>query len=226
MQPLSAEQVQTLQNSEPTDWAKMDAQLQDRSNWDTNRFAGDSKLHVKFFSKAYRNDEKSMEANRPIYEDKDCIQIMVPGDKHNIVIRPVWDQDLQRWPKLWADYKAGRAQVETGTPLKQAPFMTESLCEELAYMNIRTVEQLANLSDSHMGWMGSHDLKRAANEFLKRATSTETLLARMEQMEAANRELMVRLTALSSAAPQTKDQPKVLKGLDKTLAAIREDAKA
>lgn len=219
MQPLSAEQVQNLQNSEPTDWIKLDAQLQERSNWDSNRFSADEKLHVKFFSKAYRNDEKSMQANRPIYEDKDCIQIMVPGDKHNIIIRPVWDQDLQRWPKLWSDYKAGRAQVESGTPLKQAPFMTESLCEELAYMNIRTVEQLASLADSNMGWMGSHDLKRAAQDFLKRTTSTDALIERMEQLEKSNRDLMSRLEAQRDApAPEVKPAK-----LDKRMAALQAD---
>jgi len=195
MAALDAAQVEALQNSTPTDWNALDAQLRERSNWDTNRFAGDDKLHVKFFTKAYRNDEKSMEANRPIYEDKDCIQIMVPGDKHNIIIRPVWDQDLQRWPQKWAQYKSGKEQIQTGTPLSRAPFMTEGAVEELAYLNIRTVEQLANLSDGNMPFMGAADYKRMAQDFLKKATSTDVLLERLAELEA------------KLAAMETKDNP-------------------
>jgi hypothetical protein len=184
MAALDAMQVEQLQNSTPTNWAELDQQLRERSNWDSNRFAGDDKLHVKFFTKAYRNDELSLKENRPIYEDKDCIQIMVPGDKHNIVIRPVWDQDLQRWPQKWEQYKAGKQQIQTGTPLTRAPFLTEGAIEELAYLNIRTIEQLANLSDGNMPFMGAAEYKRMAQDFLKKATSTETLLERLAEMEA------------------------------------------
>jgi hypothetical protein len=201
MAAMDAAQVEALQNSTPTDWATLDAQLRERSNWDSNRFAGDDKLHVKFFTKAYRNDEKSMAANRPIYEDKDCIQIMVPGDKHNIIIRPVWDQDLQRWPQKWAQYKAGKEQIQSGTPLSRAPFMTEGAVEELAYLNIRTVEQLANLSDGNMPFMGAAEYKRMAQEFLKKATSTDVLLERLAELEA-------KLAAMESKkAPDTAQDP-------------------
>jgi hypothetical protein len=184
MAALDAAQVEALQNSTPTDFATLDQQLRDRSNWDTNRFAGDDRLHVKFFSKAYRNDEKSLAANRPIWEDKDCIQIMVPGDKHNIIIRPVWDQDIQRWPTKWAQYKAGQEQGQSGTPLKFAPFISEGMAEELAYMNIRTIEQLANLSDGNMPFMGAADFKRQAQQYLAKSTSTDALLERLAAMEA------------------------------------------
>lgn len=207
MAAMDAAQVEALQNSTPTDFAALDAQLRERSNWDTNRFAGDDKLHVKFFTKAYRNDEKSLEANRPIYEDKDCIQIMVPGDKHNIIIRPVWDQDIQRWPQKWAQYKAGREQIQSGTPLNRAPFMTEGAVEELAYLNIRTVEQLANLSDGNMPFMGAAEYKRMAQDFLKRSTSTDALLERLAAMEAE----LTKLKAEKGKEDPTKGRPRSLR---------------
>jgi hypothetical protein len=184
MAALDAGQVEALQNSTPTNWEQLDAQLRERSNWDQNRFGGDDKLHVKFFTKAYRNDELSIKENRPIYEDKDCIQIMVPGDKHNIIMRPVWDQDIQRWPAKWKAYKEGREQIQTGTPLTRAPFLTEGAVEELNYLNIRTVEQLANLSDGNMPFMGAAEYKRLAQEFLAKSSGADAMLERIKELEA------------------------------------------
>ena len=192
---LDAQQVEVLQNSTPTNWAALDAQLAARSNWDTNRFADDGKLHVKFFMKAQIDQEASVEANRPIYRDVEFIEIMVPGDKHNIICRPVWDQDIMRFPKQYDLFKAGNAEQLTGTPLRVMPGLTDALIEELAYLKIRTVEQLAGMADSNLRFMGARDLKTAAQKFLDKSQSSEVLIDQIEQLKAQVAELMAAKSA-------------------------------
>jgi hypothetical protein len=180
---LNAQQVESLQNASPTDWNKLDQQLADRSNWDTNRFAMDKNLHVRFYMKPRLNPDKSAEANRAIYEDTEYVEIMIPGDKHNIIQRPVWSQDIVRFGELYNKFKAGVDQV-IGTPLAVVPFLTPAQVEEFGFFNIKTVEQLANLNDGIMGrFMGAHDLKAKAKAWLDSSTSGETLLKRIKELE-------------------------------------------
>lgn len=188
---LDAQQVETLQNSTPTNWAMFDQQLNERSSWDAGRFAMDDKLYVRFYNKPRLNVEKSNEANRPIYEDTVYVEIMMPGEKNNIIQRPADATDMRRFAKHYEQFKAGVAEQETGTPLKTLPFLSESQIEELSYFKIRTVEKLANLSDSvAQNFMGARELSQKAQRYLQAVTSNEslaeenrTLRARMDALE-------------------------------------------
>jgi hypothetical protein len=198
------QQVDSAQNAAPTDWNQFDRQLQDQSNWDTNRFAADKNLHVRFYMKARLNPDKSAEANRAIYEDTEYVEIMIPGDKHNIIQRPVWSQDIQRFSGLYEKFKKGVDQI-IGTPLKAVPFLSEAQVEEFAFFGIRTVEQLANLNDSIAGkFMGSQEFKSKAKAWLTQSTSGEVLLAQIQDLQAE----LARMRAGQEAAP-TKPVPPV-----------------
>jgi hypothetical protein len=188
---LTAAEVETKQNEVPTDWTKYDQQLQDRGDENSNRFAADAKLHVRFYSKPKYNPDRSAEENRPIYEDTVYVEIMMPGEKHNIIQRPAGSmRDDLRFPKQWLLFKAGQADQIVGTPLKVLPFLSEAQIEEFAYFKIRTVEQLADLSDS-VSFMGAQEYKRKAKGFLEASTKGSKLAeenadlrARMAAMEA------------------------------------------
>jgi len=199
---LNAQQVENLQNSTPTDWNKFDQQLQNMSNWDSNRFAMDKNLHVRFYMKPRLNPDRSAEANRAIYEDTEYVEIMIPGDKHNIIQRPVWEQDIVRFGELYNKFKAGQDQV-IGTPLGVVPFLTPAQVEEFGFFNVKTVEQLANLNDGISGrFMGAHELKAKAKAWLDTATSGETLLRRIQELEA-------QLAARAEDKPQPEPRPAV-----------------
>jgi hypothetical protein len=134
------------------------------------RFAADSRLYVEFYRKAIHNTFKSQEQGRPVYDEKDCVKIMIPGDKYSSVDTPVTEEHRRRFPTQWAQYQAGQTQAVSGTPLEVWPQATISLVATLKAMNITTVEQLAALSDANaMHLMGSHDLRRRAIAFLEAA---------------------------------------------------------
>jgi hypothetical protein len=181
---LNAQQVEELQNSTPTNWNQFDQQLREQSSWDHNRFAKDGSLHIRFYMSPRLNPDKSAEANRAIYEDTEYVEIMIPGDKHNIVQRPVWSQDIVRFASQYEKFKKGLNQI-VGTPLAAVPFLTQAQVEEFAFFNIRTVEQLANLNDAISGqFMGAHEFKAKAKAWLDASTSGETLLGKIKDLEA------------------------------------------
>lgn len=195
---LDSAQVESLQNSIPTDWSKFDQTVSPGAYLSGQGTGGlppgmgpgwDDKLHVKFFMRPRIDIEASTKENRPIYKDVPFIEIMVPGDKNNIALAEVWDQHIRRFPRHWEQFQAGLKDQVVGTPLKVAPFLTEAHIEELAYFKIRTIEQLADMQDVHMTFMGAREMQQAAKKFLERSKGADAMLARIEALEAENRRL-------------------------------------
>lgn len=190
---LDAQQVEALQNSVPTDWSKFDQALGAEAHRFGMQGPGglppgmgpgyDDKLHVQFFMRPRIDLEASKAANRPIYKDVPHIMIMIPGDKNNIPLAEVWEQHIRRFPIHWEQFQAGIKDQIVGTPLKVAPFLTDSHIEELAYFKIRTIEQLADLADSNMTWMGAREMKNAARAYLQKVSGNEALLAQIQVLQ-------------------------------------------
>jgi len=216
--PLDAQQVEALQNSVPTDWSKFDQTV----GADARRFGQqtgglppgmgpghDDNLHVRFFMRPRIDMEASAKANRPIYKDVPHVEIMIPGDKNNIVLAEVWEQHIKRFPIHWEQFQAGVKEQVVGTPLKAAPFLTESHIEELAYFKIRTIEQLASLADSNMTWMGAREMSQAAKNYLAKVSGNEALLERIKGLERVNAEkdaLAERVRVLEAQLAQAKPE--------------------
>lgn len=128
---------------------------------------GDEKLIVRFEDHPHLDDAASREANRPIFKMMPYIKIMIPGDKDTVIHRPVREGDKTRFAKAYLAFRAGQSQVQ-GTPLSEWPKITRAQVEELKYFNIRTIEDLANVSDSQTHrFMGIHQLRDEARRHLE-----------------------------------------------------------
>lgn len=177
----------------------------------TGRYNGDETLLVRFFSHPRQNKAKSEAEGRPIFEDTDYIEIMQPGNKDSIIKRPATDMDKNRFAEHYRKYQARQDDEHVeGTLIDEAPFVTRAQVEELRFLNIRTVEQLAGLSDSNaQGIMGIQAMKQKAKIYLETAKDTATAEALAEQKE-LNAALMARLEALESgdATPKKRGRPK------------------
>jgi len=132
------------------------------------RYHGDENLLVKFFNNPRINSAKTKEAGRPIFEEIPYVQIMQPGNKDSIVIRPATDMDKARFTEHFRKFEAREDQEKVeGTLLDEWAGITRSQCEELKYLNIKTVEQLASVSDSNaQGIMGIGYLKEKATKYI------------------------------------------------------------
>lgn len=163
----------------------------------TERNSADAKLHVQFSLYPHPNSEKSAREGRPIFEDRLYVMIMVPGDKESIVHRPAYERDIQRFPRQYAAFKSRQGEAVIGTPLNMVPWLTGSQVKELEYFNVRTVEQLADVTDNLAAKMhGLQSLKRQAQDFLKAAKEAAPLVElraeldkRDSQIEALQRQL-------------------------------------
>lgn len=153
---------------------------------DDSRFQNDNKLHVRFYSKTQMNAAKSRAAGRPIWEEIDYVEIMVPGDKHSIVDRQATPLDIRRFARHYEAYKAGKTDQTIGTPLHALPFMSPAKAEEYKFFHITTAEQLAAAADGSsaaaaiMGFQGD---KQKAAAYLQMAAGNAPILQMQQALE-------------------------------------------
>ena len=166
---------------------------------------GDETLLVRFFSKPVQNKKKSLEENRPIFEDQIFVGIKVPGERNEKCF-PASDYYKQRFPRHWDAYEKRTGGIEAeGTPLNEWPMITRSQAEELKYYNLYTVEQLAQMSDSNaQNVQGFQNLKEKAKAYLI-ASKDATAVANREEDKAELEELKAQVAALTA---QLADKPK------------------
>lgn len=152
---------------------------------------GDKNLFVRFFRKPRQDSAKSLEEGRPIFKELDYIEIMQPGNKENIISRPVSARDKQRFQAVWARYSADpQGDQVIGTPLSEWTALNMAQREELKHFNVMTVEQLANITDTNLqGFMGGQQLKQKAQAFLEvcgKAAEGEALADALAKQETEN----------------------------------------
>ena len=183
--------------AQPTNFEALDENMMFRSNESRVAQAADGRLFVNFFMKAVKNEAKSLEAGRAIFEEREFLNIKIPGDKNNDVVKDLSIEPhyIQRFPVQYARFKQNQEQV-VGTPLNLAPFLTESQVEEYRALNIRTVEQLAGLSDVNAQTiMGSIKHKQEAQAWLDSVKGAEALRMEYEADKAKRDEEMAALRA-------------------------------
>lgn len=176
----------------------------------------DSALFVKFSRRSILNEAKSYGlvhldnnnnvhekiegANRPIHDNVDYLHIEIPGDRENIVERPVTccdpkvltgdakpslgcrarkglddkpmleECDVHRFFDEFTAFKEGQEDQQEGTDLKGWSGIDPASVEELAFFKVYTVEQLAAMNDSNVGRYLA--LRTRARDYLEASTKT------------------------------------------------------
>jgi len=170
-----------------------------------SRYHGDETLLVRFFKHPRRDIAQSEEQGRPIFSEVDYIEIMQPGNKDSIIRRPATDRDKDRFAEHYRKYQA-RATDEhiEGTPLEEWPAISRAQVEELRFLNIRTVEQLAGMADSNaQNIMGIQMLKSKASKFLQ-AAEKEATAEKFAELEAKYEALL----AAQEEKPKRRGRPR------------------
>jgi hypothetical protein len=99
-----------------------------------------------------------------------------------------------------------------GTPLAEIPWLTRSQVEDLMYQKIRTVEQLAEISDQVCtGAPGLYELKRKAKAYVDKARDGSEFTALYAELDALRAELAA-VQAQRDNAPRAKREVKPLGG--------------
>lgn len=134
-------------------------------------------VFVEFFLEAVEFKAESEKAGRPIFREIPFVRIHIPGDKNNVVVTKADEHYKQRYPQAWARFQNGQREVVEGMPLKDWPQVRSAQVKEAEYFGVRTVEQLASISDGNlqkmgMGWM---ELRRKAQTYLSAMSGTDQL---------------------------------------------------
>jgi len=155
-----------------------------------NPNAGDDRTPVQFYMGAWHDQSASESEGRPIFKDMEYIRIMTSKDA--IIDRPMRPQDVERWPRAYAAWKATGVSEpgSQGTPLEAWPLMTRAQVEEYKYFKVYTVEQLAELSDG-LGQqiMGFQKIKAMAKAYVEVAKGQAPLLQMQSELESSNSEI-------------------------------------
>ena len=177
------------------------------------RYAGDKNLWVQFNLEPMVDDEASAKEGRPIYKEVEHIKIMQPGNKESIVCRPITQMDKARFRQQYENWKAGHEELLEGQPLEQWARISKAQVEELKYFGVRTVEQLATMSDAHsQKFMGIAMLRNLAREDMQRGKEGAMSSQMLEALQAKDNQIATLQEALGQ--------------LQKTVAELKKGASA
>ena len=161
--------------------------------------AADQTLLVKFYYKSVKDLDKSAEEGRPIFKEKEYIEITVPGQRDSVV-RPATTRDKGRFPRHYSAFQQRVEMPSEGTPLAEWPAINRSLADELAFRNIKTVEQLADLNDNAMySIQGSQGFKQKAKDWLAQAKGDSVASQLRDELDAKDATIAEQAALLESA---------------------------
>lgn len=164
----------------------------------------DDKLNVQFSTERVLNKTATYDAGGVNqYTAMDFVTITIPGNRDLTVHAPVTDYYQWRFPVEFDAFKRGQNSEVKGTPLEKWAALNEGQIAELKHQGIRTVEQVATLSDSVSGVMrGFYALKFKAQAFLedgKQGASDALVVKQLAQQETRHAAEMQALKAEMAA---------------------------
>jgi hypothetical protein len=151
-----------------------------------------------------KNEAKSREAGRPIFDDMEVVEVRFAGDRNKISVFPAHvicgeatDDNgdtikityAQRWSDQYKRFKAKEQQVAEGTPVDELPFLTQAKRSELKALSIYTAEALAALDGQPLKNLGQggRDLKNQAQAYLDNASGSANVTKMAAELEELRR---------------------------------------
>lgn len=172
-----------------------------------NSSEADKALMVRFFYKDRPDKAKSLAEGRPMFKEVTYIEIRVAGQRDVQACRPATAVDKQRFP-LHLDAFEKRVEAPTeGMPLSEWPQITRTEAEELTFLHVKTVEQLASMKDSNLqNFRGGYGLRDKAVKWLE-TTSQEAEQRDKEELVATIDELKAQVAMLMANQKQPETTP-------------------
>lgn len=183
---------------------------------------------VTFANHAVLNEGKSLKASRPIFDDVEICVIAFAGDTKRVCVFPALEAEpnatrekgfqvsyAEVYSEQYRRFKSQEQQAVSGTPLTEAPFLTEAKRRELRALNVHSIEALAAVDGPNLKMlgMGGRELKNQAVAYLENAAGSAdvvSMAAQIEKMretiEALQADLALRNASRSDVAAGTSPQ--------------------
>lgn len=186
----------------------------------TNSFGADGgRIIPRFYVNSVQDPIATQREGRPIFFDREEVELITPGNPYNIPVEVVNDSHRQRWPEQYKAFKAGNEMSTTGTPLEQWPILKPAQVRELKALNLFTVEHVRDMSDHTIQRipMGGRRLKAQAEAYLddaehqallsKTIADNEKKDQRISELESKVTELGTLLNNIHGQMQAMKDAP-------------------
>jgi hypothetical protein len=157
----------------------------------------------RFYTRAVQNNFKTQQQGTPQFDTVEFVEILIPGDRRATWDGMVKEEHKKRWPREYRYFKDGLEAPVDGLPITEWAGVTKGEAETLIFAHVKTVEQLAALSDEQLTKtlpMGGYKVRERAKRHLEQAAGNapmEKLAAENEQQKATIVELQQQLSALS-----------------------------
>jgi hypothetical protein len=175
-----------------------------------------AQLRGEFFVDSEKDGLASAKAGRDIFRTVERVRIVIPGAVASIVVKNVDDTHRERWPEAYAAFKRGQEAPLQGMPLEEWPILNKAAIAELHYLQIRTVEELRDVSDLALqNIMGGQALRERARAWFDDAEhealttrllgENDTLRLRVVTLETQVEALGAQMLQMASAAQHQRD---------------------
>jgi hypothetical protein len=169
----------------------------------SNTSEADKALMVRFFYKNVENKMESQAQGRPIFKEKTYIEIRIAGQRDAQACRPATHTDKQRFAPHFDAFEKRMEPPTEGMPLLEWSLISRTQAEELSFLHIKTVEQLASVKDSNIqNFMGGYGLRDRAVKWLE-TNDVETVEREKEEMRSEIDLLKEQIAKLVASAPPT-----------------------
>ena len=150
----------------------------------------EKKAFVRFETRPKEDRNASIEAGHYVAKDVDFCVITPPGGSL-VIDREVDDEIKSRYGAQYQAWKNGQEEPEEGTPIRHWPMLSPAQVENLLACNVRTVEELATLSEQgvqRLG-MGGMALRQRAKAWFDAAKNVGALAEKINALEVENKRL-------------------------------------
>ena len=143
-------------------------------------------------------------AGRPIYTNIEWVRIIAPGNRNNIIERPLDEVDRKRFAKRYSNWKTrSDTAALVGTPLSEVPFVDAARRQELAFFNIHTAEQLVELPETvAQQFMGMHTLQARVKHWLEGTSGNAHIEKLAQEAKAKDAEISAQREAIRKLQEQ------------------------
>lgn len=168
-------------------------------------------LSVRFYQDKFLLGFASEQAGHPVYEDRDFVEITVPGDMNNVINREVTENDKREYAASYARYKEGLEPSVEGTPLEAWARLTSASVANYKALGVKTVEQLSEMSDQtcnkvSMGAMADRTAAKAYLASAKDSAAAQKLALENERLTNLIADLQRQINELAVEKPKRKSK--------------------
>lgn len=174
------------------------------------QYGNDQNKVVMFYTRPKHNPAKSTQAGRPMYDDVVYVRIHPPGERLNIVDRPVVESDKRQYPLQWAQFSQNKEQIPDGTPIEMLYPDHPAIGATLRASGVHTVEQCAELSGPAIDAIGmgaqhySNDAKKYI-EVANKGVKGSELRRELEERDSQIRTLTKTVDSLKTEVNRLRD---------------------